>query len=220
MNERRQAESRVFMLLHAGCGVLCVLASLALGWRPEWELHWGWARKPLAAIGLIFLLSGILIRKTHAARITSPVCIAWSSLLIALAIGEAAFRIARYDFRRQEVRWRSCPPYYRQPMLPSGKVFFRRAGPEQWTGPVIKTYLELAGCDPTPYASEEPITVKYDRFGFRNEIELRDWEVAVAGDSFTELGHLPYHQLFTTMLARRLNLRVLNLGVGNTGPLT
>lgn len=220
MNEERETESRVFMVLHAACGLLCVLASLALGWRPGIELHWGWARKPLVAIGLISLLCGILIRRTHAARITSRVCIVWSSLLIALAIGESAFRIARYDFRRQEVRWRSCPPYYRQPMLPSGKVFFRRSGPEQWSGPVIKTYLQFAGCDPTPYASEEPITVKYDRFGFRNETELHDWDVAIAGDSFTELGHLPYDQLFTTMLGRRFNLRVLNLGVGNTGPLT
>lgn len=220
MNKKRETESRVFMVLHAGCGLLCVLASVGLGWRPELELHWGWARKPLVAIGLIFLLSGILIRRTHAARITSRLCVGWSSLLIAVAIGETAFRVARYDFRRQEARWHCCPPYYRQPMLPTGKVFFRRAGPEQWCGPVIRTYLEFAGCDPTPYASEEPITVKYDRFGFRNEIELRDWDVAVAGDSFTELGHLPYDQLFTTILGRRLNLRVLNLGVGNTGPLT
>jgi len=64
------------------------------------------------------------------------------------------------------------------------------------------------------------IRVQYDKLGFRNEDDLSDWEVAVAGDSFTELGYLPYDQLFTTILGKTMNVRVLNLGTSYTGPLT
>jgi hypothetical protein len=49
---------------------------------------------------------------------------------------------------------------------------------------------------------------------------MEDWEIAIAGDSFTELGHLPYQQLFTTIFARERNTNVLNLGASYTGPLT
>jgi hypothetical protein len=44
--------------------------------------------------------------------------------------------------------------------------------------------------------------------------------VAVAGDSFTELGYLTDEQLFTTELAELLNTSVINLGTNSTGPLT
>jgi hypothetical protein len=64
------------------------------------------------------------------------------------------------------------------------------------------------------------ITVTYDRAGFRNRDDISDWDVAVAGDSFTELGHLRSEELFTTVLGQSLGVRVLNLGTGYTGPLT
>jgi len=80
--------------------------------------------------------------------------------------------------------------------------------------------LQLSRRDPSPYALEPPTTICYDQFGFRNDSAWSDWEIAVAGDSFTELGHLPYERLFTTMLSLRQRLRVRNLGVSYTGPLT
>jgi hypothetical protein len=55
---------------------------------------------------------------------------------------------------------------------------------------------------------------------FRNESGDAEWEVAVAGDSFTELGFLAHDQLFTTLLTKRTGWRVLNLGVSYTGPLS
>jgi hypothetical protein len=47
---------------------------------------------------------------------------------------------------------------------------------------------------------------------------MRDWEVAVAGDSFVELGYLPYDQLFTTRAGAKSRQRVKNLGVSGSGP--
>lgn len=210
---------QVSMVLHVLAAGMCLLCSQAISYRPEIELHWGWAYKPLVATGLAFLLGGILLQRTQLARFAAALCLVCSSLLIAIVLGEVAFRLAGYDFRRQEWLWRKYPPFYRQPMLPTGKAFFRRSGPEQWHGPVIRTWLELSGCDPSPYATEQPIKVKYDACGFRNEPGHSDWEVAVTGDSFTELGSLSYDRLFTTMLGQRLNLRVANLGVSYTGPL-
>ena len=64
------------------------------------------------------------------------------------------------------------------------------------------------------------ITVKYNNLGFRQEEGFTDWDLAVAGDSFTEMGILPYHQVPTTVLGKILNLRVANFGVAVTGPLT
>jgi hypothetical protein len=48
---------------------------------------------------------------------------------------------------------------------------------------------------------------------------MNTWEIAIAGDSFTELGYLPEDQLFTTIVGRELGCRVLNLGVAQTAGL-
>lgn len=42
----------------------------------------------------------------------------------------------------------------------------------------------------------------------------------MAGDSFVELGNLPFEQLFTTILGELTHRPVLNLGVSHTGSLT
>ncbi len=47
-----------------------------------------------------------------------------------------------------------------------------------------------------------------------------DWDVVVAGDSFTELGYLQNEELFTTISGKILDVRVSNLGTSYTGPLT
>ena len=99
-----------------------------------------------------------------------------------------------------------------------GSVFFRRPGPQSWTGAVLDTRCRQLGVRPNPYQDEAPITVTYDEGGFRNPLDLQDWDVAVIGDSFTELGYLPDEELFTTLLGEGLGRRVKNLGVSMTGP--
>lgn len=140
---------------------------------------------------------------------------------LALITAEVFFRKAGWDFRRQEEAWRRLPPFGREARTATGTVFFRRDGPESWTGAVIRASLELRGRHVPPVYRDEPVIVaKYDRWGFRTDVDLEDWEIAVAGDSFTELGFLPHDQLFTTVLARELGSRVRNLGVSGTGPYT
>ena len=112
------------------------------------------------------------------------------------------------------------PPFFRYPMVPTGDVYFRRQGPQQWTGLVLNTMVRQLSLAPNPYGAEPTLTITYERDGFRNPESLRDWEISIAGDSFTELGYLPYEELFTTRLGASLQVRVRNLGVSYTGPLT
>lgn len=80
--------------------------------------------------------------------------------------------------------------------------------------------LELSGGLDEAYRNERPVTVAYDEQGFRNPDDLIDWDIVVVGDSFVELGYLPYEDLYTTRLGRLLGCRVKNLGCSYTGPFT
>jgi hypothetical protein len=70
------------------------------------------------------------------------------------------------------------------------------------------------------YDHEAVITVRYDADGFRNPVGLKDWDVVMTGDSYTELGYLPDEQMCSSVLAARTGLRVKNLGVCDVGLLT
>ena len=140
------------------------------------------------------------------------------SAIGALLAVEGACRICGCEF--DSWAWRQTPPYYRQPITPQGEVYFRRSGPETWTGRVIASHLRSIRIWPHPYSDENPVTVRYDANGFRNPPGLKDWTVVVAGDSFTELGYLPQEDLFTSRLAEFIGSPVLNLGVSYTGPLS
>ena len=102
--------------------------------------------------------------------------------------------------------------------MPAGP-FFRRPGPAAWTGRPVTSAMRLGGYADAD-AGDEEITVTYDRDGFRNPEDLRDWEIAVVGDSFTEAGTVTQDELYTTILGRELGQRVRNLGVSFTGPLS
>ncbi len=147
-------------------------------------------------------------------------CLSLLILYVFLAAGESFFRVIGFNFAaREEEAWRRQPIYFRQPIVPTGSVFFRRPGPEQWIGQVLRTEYRSLGAVPDPHADEPVITAAYDRRGFRNPDPMTDWGIAVAGDSFTEQGYLAYEQLFTSVLARELDVAVLNLGTSHTGPL-
>ena len=142
------------------------------------------------------------------------------TVLLSLALCEGFFRAIAFDFAKQEQAWRETPLFGQQPIVPTGEVFFRHPGPAMWSGRLLSLNAAKAKLPWDPYGSEDVVTAKYDRLGFRNPDGLSDWDIAVAGDSFTELGYLPYDQLFTTILGRALNRKVLNLGTSYTGPLT
>ncbi len=211
---------QLHLALHWMAGGLLVLA----GWAPtrlsDLALCWLHLSTPLLVSGVVLGLSGVLTYRPRLARPSASFCLFVTFTVLALAAGEIAFRTVGYDFRRTAATLRKLAPFYRKPTVPTGTVYFRRPGPETWTGRVIASYFEYLHVRPNPYTNEVPITVAYDEHGFRNETQSGDWDIAVAGDSCTELGHLPFGRLFTSLLADRTGLRVHNLGVSFTGPLT
>ncbi len=213
-------QERNTVALHLMTGCVLVVAGYEIGVRPELGAYYWRLREPLFVSGLVVAVLAGLCRREKVARYSRRVCLVTLSMVLSLTLAELLFRFVGFDFRHQEAAWRRVPPYFRKPMTPLGNGLFRRAGPEKWTGPVIRTYLEQLHLAPGPYRDEPSATIYYDQNGFRNEQHLSDWEIAITGDSFTELGHLPFGQLFTTLLGQRLRLNVLNLGVSYTGPLT
>ncbi len=210
----------VSCLIHGITAALLLAAGWLLGSRPELAVHWSRARTPLVGMAVVLALLPAFHRHRRFARFNAQLCLTLVSVVVVIATAEVGFRLARFDFRRQEAFLRRIPPCYQKPTVPTGEVFFRRPGPRDWTGQVIRTQLRALRLPTDTYREEPVVTVHYNRFGFRNDDDLKAWDIAVAGDSFTELGYLPTEQLFTTILGRRLNRRVLNLGIASTGPFT
>ena len=218
---RRAPGVRVCLALHSATGGL--LLAIALAIRLFHQSHPILAAlEPIGfALGLIVLLLAVFPARGIHPTLFAGGCVSVLISVLALGTAETVCRVMGIDFLAQEANWLKLPPYCRQPKVPSGTVFFRHRGPEVWTGQVLTTGIGLAGWPvPEAYRNEPVLTVRYDATGFRNEDELTDWEVAVAGDSFTELGSVPFDALFTTILGRETGVRVRNLGVSSTGPFT
>jgi len=211
---------KIHFLLQLSAGSVLMLVSVLADYIRGFSFYLGPVQSAILVVGLVIILIGFIAQTGSVARTSANLCLFILSIIIIFSLLEGFFRLVAFDFAREEEAWRKIPPYYRKPILPTGEAFFRRPGPEQWTGQVLNTRLEQLNISPNPYRDEPVIRVKYDKLGFRNEDGLSDWEVAVAGDSFTELGYLAYDQLFTTILGKIMNVRVLNLGTSYTGPLT
>ena len=112
------------------------------------------------------------------------------------------------------------PIWAREPDEPVPEVFFRHKGPATWTGQPLRALELLRRGTDNAYLSEPRITIDYDADGFRNPSSLTDWDAAVVGDSYTELGYLPFDQISSSVAAARTGLRVKNLGVCGTGLLS
>lgn len=136
--------------------------------------------------------------------------------LIMLGIVEITFRWIGYDFDQLSDALTKAAPCYRQPTEPIGEAYWRRRGPEIYRGDAVYGHFGMKdGFD----ESFETV-VEYDDLGFRNPPGLSDWEAVVVGDSFVESGYLGYRDIFTTRCAELSGLRIKNLGVSQTGPLT
>ncbi|NLH75004.1 MAG: hypothetical protein GX456_18305 [Verrucomicrobia bacterium] len=211
--------TRVYRVLHLMTGVLVIATAMIAGVLPYLQPYGEVLKPALVALGIIVFLLGALAETQWARRFSPMLCLVLIGLISGAACLETVGRALEIDFKHTEANLRRLPPYYRLPIVATGPVFFRRPGPETWTGQAIRTALREMGYPEDPYKEEPVVTVHYDELGFRNEEKLQDWEIAVAGDSFTELGYLPYDQLFTSVMGRILKARVLNLGVSATGPL-
>lgn len=146
--------------------------------------------------------------------------VALVSCAVALAVCEIIGRTAGRSFLKERARLDAWPIFYRLPDKPVGDIYFCRSGPACWSGQVLHQGLKMT-CGVEDYYRDEPsITVRYDADGFRNAPGLADWDVAVAGDSFVELGYLQDSDLFTSEFARQAGVRVKNLGAAGAAPLT
>lgn len=140
--------------------------------------------------------------------------------LLCWLVAELLFRVAGHDFENPRRALEKVPPFYRVPIEPVGTFAYHRPANLQWKGRPLKTQLELEGYGDSDYDQEVEVRIDYDQDGFRNLQEMDDWSMVFVGDSFTELGHLPQQQLFTSVLAAGSDRTVKNLGTSYTGPLT
>lgn len=170
--------------------------------------------------GCAFAVLGIASNRHRFGGSLAKASLVILSTTLLITICEVTFRVVGFDFERLNQPGDDIPIYYRTATVHAGEGVFRRPGPASWRGQVRRAYMRMQGTNDGPYAEEEPIVARYDALGFRNPEDLRDWDVVVTGDSFVELGFLPYEDLFTSIAARKLGLRVKNLGVSGTGPIS
>jgi hypothetical protein len=86
-----------------------------------------------------------------------------------------------------------------------------------WSGTAPCDLLEHLHL-PSEIATSFSSDCRWDVDGFRNEKEIHQADVAVIGDSFVEQPNLMAEQLFPSVLARRLDRPVVNLGQSGYGP--
>ena len=113
-----------------------------------------------------------------------------------------------------------CPVFYRMPTRVLDGLYLQREGGISWSGKPLSALMKWKRCSDDAYAGEQAFESRYDRDGFRNADDLRDWDVVVIGDSQVELASLPSEQSITGLLAKHSGLRVKNLGTASTGMLT
>lgn len=184
---------RVRVVLHLLAGGVVILISVFTDRILSQPPYWGILEFSAFVTGLAIVAIGSISAFPAAIlRLSTNFCLSLLSMVVFIALGEVLFRFVKYDFSYEAEAWSRIPIYYRQPIVPTGDVYFRRNGSEHWTGQVLNFRAQQLGVIPNPYKDERVITVEYDYRGFRNPSHVSDWEIAIAGDSFTELGYLPH----------------------------
>lgn len=181
-----------------------------------------WPGVLLCALGLVLGLGGFL-RASALQRMLRTLGILFLNTALLLALVEAVCRAGGVNLAAmtgEQKRFEKYPICFRMPTKPLPEVFFTRPGPQVWKGRVLNTLLKNVNSTDNAYPDEPEITAHYDKDGFRNPDDLKDWDIAVAGDSFTEAGYLPDEQMFTSVFAASSGRRVKHLGVSYTGNFT
>lgn len=210
---------KIHLILHVLAGGLFFGIAGAMELTHSRSLHGSRWQIIALAIGFLFILIGVFPLPPRIRSFSQKLSISLITFTLFLLSLEAICRLAKFDFVGEERAYKRLPIFYRWPIVPTGEVYFRRSGPEVWTGRPLNEICQQLDIQPNPYGSEQKVTIRYDKTGFRHEEGFTDWDIAIAGDSFTEQGHLAYSDLFTTRLCNLLHTRVLNLGNTNTGPL-
>jgi hypothetical protein len=70
-----------------------------------------------------------------------------------------------------------------------------------------------------PRSAQEPITFTYDRWGYRNAVDMEHADVVLIGDSYVEGWYVDDRETVAARLTERLGVPVANLGVAGYGTL-
>ncbi len=210
--------------LLTGIGGIVAIEMILLKLRPPTGSFTHLAGMALMLACLVWMVLALCLKQGRALAFIRLLSINAAVMILVVLIVEGAGRISGFDFSRLAGRGHSreevrdqYPIFAREPDRPLPEVFFQHPGPAAWTGKPLQTMERLRLGTDNAYADEPTITVSYDDDGFRNPPDLRDWDLAVVGDSYTELGYMPADDITTTQLARKLGRRVKNLGTCNTG---
>ncbi len=211
------------LICFAGAAMLGGLAGIML-WRMLGHGA-GYLLKPAVLVGglaLLFVIGGAL-KGGWLQRLVRGCTLLMINTAVVFGVAEVAGRVIGLDYNEllgARKKNEAFPIYFRLPTQPAGDVFFVRHGPDQWTGKPLTTLLTNHRSTDVAYTDEKEVTITYDKDGFRNASDLKDWDVVVAGDSFTESGYLAQGDIFTGLLAERMGKTVKNLGVTDTGNLS
>jgi hypothetical protein len=210
--------------------LLCLLGALGSGTAAAFLAYrmatldapqWAIPCKALAGLALLALIAAVMSGGWYQRLISGGMKLALGTVFC-FGLVEAACRGIGLDFNELLGARRAneaFPIYFRMPTHPSGETFFTRKPGCTWTGKPLQTLLKNHRSTDSAYTDEQEITLRYSQEGFRNPDDLSDWDIAVAGDSFTESGYLPESQIFTGITAAKLSRRVKNLGITDTGNL-
>jgi hypothetical protein len=86
---------------------------------------------------------------------------------------------------------------------------FARPPHLKWSGKSRGDLAQMNG-DEDPYA--RTVSFETDMEGFRNSQDIRQADLIVIGDSYTEAGNIPETENFTSVTGRKLGVTVRNLG--------
>jgi len=168
----------------------------------------------LVVFGCVLIGLGVVMPHDRVRSALAKSSLLLLSILSVLGLAEATFRAIGFDF---DIPNPAVPIFNRGPSVHIGDGVLRRPGPAVWRGRPLTSIIHFCWGNRDAYPDEQEIEVRYDKSGFRNPPSLADWEVVVTGDSFVESGYLPYEDIFTTLAAKRLGIRIKNLGVSDTG---
>jgi hypothetical protein len=208
--------------------LLCLLGSLGAGAAAVFLHHrtstldapqWVVPSRALAAFSLL-AMGATLMRGGWYQRFVSGVLMLALVTGIGLGCVEVACRVIGLDFNTLLGARRAneaFPIYFRLPTHLSGEVFFTRDPGSSWTGKPLQTLLKNHRSTDAAYSDEKEVSIRYSKEGFRNADDLADWDIAVAGDSFTESGYLPEGDIFTGVAATKMGKRIKNLGITDSG---
>ncbi len=174
-----------------------------------------------AGLSVLLLVSALLSRGRFF-RMHRALAILMFNTMIVFGLAEVACRMARVDFNTMlglQTKSEAFPIFFPPAPGAGGEIYFARKGPVTWTGKPLSIMLQNFRGMTTPTGtarSDHPL-----RQGWLPQSgRLKDWDIAIAGDSFTESGYLPYEELYSTLLGDILHRRVKNLGVSDSGNLS